>query len=96
MFFKGSRYANVPNLEHRMADGRIVRFKARRLIPPTPGMAKHLVDDGERIDHIAFQHFRDPERFWRLCDANFVVHPEELVDSPGRLIDIPSPEADGG
>jgi hypothetical protein len=92
VFFKGSRYADVPTLEHRLADGRIVRYKARRIIPPTPGLVHHVVDEGERVDHIAFRHLGDPERFWRVCDANRTVHPEELVERPGRRIDVPTPE----
>jgi hypothetical protein len=92
VFFKGSRYQDVPTLEHEAADGRVIRYKARRIIPPTPGVGKHLVDEGERLDHVAFAHYRDPERFWRLCDANLALHPEELLARPGRLLDVPPSE----
>jgi hypothetical protein len=92
MFFKGSRYEDVPTLEHDAVDGRIIRYKARRIIPPTPGLTRHVVDEGERLDHVAFEHFRDPERFWRLCDANIVIHPDDLTVSPGRVIDVPTSE----
>jgi hypothetical protein len=92
VFFKGSRYAEVPTLEYHAADGRVIPYTARRIIPPTPGLVQHIVDDGERPDHIAFEHFRDPERFWRLCDANLTMHPEELVQQPGRVIDVPASE----
>lgn len=92
MFFRGSRYEHVPTLEHETGDGRVIRYKARRLIPPTPGVATHRVDDGERPDHIAYAHFRDPERFWRLADANRVIHPDELTARPGRIIDVPTAE----
>jgi hypothetical protein len=92
MFFRGSRYQDVPTLDHQGVDGRVIRYKALRCIPPTPGIARHIVDEGERSDHIAFEHFRDPERFWRLADANLVIHPETLVDEPGRVIDVPASE----
>jgi hypothetical protein len=92
MFFKGSRYQDTPALDHEADDGRIIRYKALRLIPPTDGISKHVVDDGERLDHIAFDQYRDPERFWRLCDANLAVHPAELTARPGRIIDVPASE----
>lgn len=92
MFFKGSRYEDVPTLEHLARDGRVIRYKARRIVPPAPGITNHIVDEGERLDHIAFQHYRDPERFWRVADSNGVIHPEELLTQPGRIIDIPSSE----
>ena len=92
MFFKGSRYEQVPTLEHTAADGRVIRYKAVRPIPPTPALGRHVVEEGERLDHIAFQHYRDAERFWRLCDANLVVWPDDLTAPPGRVIDIPAAE----
>lgn len=92
MFFRGSRYQNVPVLEYEASDGRIIRYKARRVIPPTPELTQHVVDDAERLDHIAFEHFRDSERFWRLTDANLAVHPESLIEKPGRILDVPSSE----
>lgn len=91
MFFKGSRYEQVPTREHRTDDGRIVRYKELRRITPTPGLTKHVVDDGERLDHIAFDAYRDPKRFWIICDANLAVDPRELTRDPGRILDIPGP-----
>lgn len=92
MFFRGSRYEHVATVTHEMPDGRVVSYKAVREIPPTPALGRHLVDEGERLDHIAFHHLRDPERFWRICDANTVVWPHELTDRPGHIIDIPAVE----
>lgn len=92
MFFKRSRYEEVPTLEYRAWGGRVIRYKARRIIPPTRGITQHIVDDGERLDRIAFEHYRDPERFWRLADCNLSIHPEELTTRPGRVIDVPASE----
>lgn len=88
MFFRGSRYEQVPTREHRTSDGRIVRYKALRRIPDTTGLTQHVVKEGERLDHIAFDAYRDPERFWVICDANGAVHPDEVTERPGRVIDI--------
>jgi hypothetical protein len=92
VFFKGSRYEQVPTLDHTAADGRIIRYKAVRPIPATPPLGRHIVDEGERLDHIAFQHYRDAERYWRICDANLTVWPDELIAQSGRVIDIPASE----
>ena len=92
MFFKGSRYEQVPTLDYTAADGRIIRYKAVRVIPPTPALGRHIVDEGERLDHIAFQHYRDAERFWRIGDANLTVWPENLTAESGRVIAIPASE----
>jgi hypothetical protein len=92
MFFRGSRYEQVPTLTHEMPDGRVVPYKAVRGIPAAPAQGHHVVDEGERLDQIAFEHFRDAERFWRICDANTVVWPDELAARAGRIIDIPAAE----
>ena len=26
--------------------------------------------DGDRLDLISYRFYRDPEQFWRICDAN--------------------------
>jgi hypothetical protein len=92
MFFKGSRYEKVGEVEHVDREGRTVRYKKVRFIPPTRAQAGHEVQDGERLDHIAYRHFRDSERFWRICDANLALWPSDLVARPGRIIDIPASE----
>ncbi len=94
MFFRGSRYERVPTKDYEAADGRVIRYKALRPIPDTPGLTRHRVDEGERLDHIAFAAFRDPERFWRIADANLAIDARDLTAEPGRVIDIP--ESEGG
>ncbi|MGH7229842.1 MAG: LysM domain-containing protein, partial [Nitrospiraceae bacterium] len=34
----------------------------------------------------------DPEQFWRLCDANAAMRPEELTGIIGRVLRITLPE----
>lgn len=92
MFFKGSRYAKVGDLTGKDAAGREVRYKKVRLMPPTPATTGHIVHQGERLDHIANRYYRDPERYWRICDANLVLWPDELVEQAGRIILIPPSE----
>jgi hypothetical protein len=91
MFFRGSRYEKVG--EEEIADGgRVIRYKRIRFIPQTRALGGHLVGAGERLDHIAYRYFRDPERFWRICDANHVLWPDDLIAQPGRTILIPASE----
>ena len=92
MFFKGSRYADVD--EHEITDdqGRVVRYKGMRFIPETPARMGHRVAQGERLDHIAHRYYQDAERFWRVCDANRAMWPDDLVAEPGEVILIPPSE----
>lgn len=92
MFFKGSRYAGVGQLEITDPQGRVMRYKKLRFIPETPGQRTHTVSQGERLDLLAHQYLGDPERFWRICDANRAMWPDDLVSRPGSTILIPSPE----
>lgn len=89
MFFKGSRYADVK--EHQITDlrGRKLRYKMIRFIPATRGRLGHRVAAQERLDHIAHRYYRDPELFWRICDANRALWPDELTAKTGRILAIP-------
>ncbi len=89
MFFKGSRYADIA--EHEISDprGRVIQYKGIRFIPPTPGRLGHRTVDGERLDHIAYRYYRDPELFWRICDANRALWPGDLNTETGRILAIP-------
>ena len=92
MFFKGSRYEKVG--EQKLTDdkGRQLRYKEIRFIPETKPQMAHAVLQGERLDHIAQRHYHDPERFWRICDANTAMWPDDLVAKAGHKILIPASE----
>ena len=53
MFFKGSRYENVATDRITDAQGQVIRYKKVRFIPDTPARAASVVNQGERLDHIA-------------------------------------------
>lgn len=89
MFFKGTRYENVATAEVTDADGRKITYKRIRFIPETPATQQHTVAQGERLDLIAHGYYQDPELFWRICDANKAMVPDDLVAEPGRKILIP-------
>lgn len=91
MFFRGSRYEAVGEATHAMPDGRVVRYKLVRFIPPTRAQSLHRVDPADRLDLLAWERFRDPERFWRICDANGALWPDDLLE-PGSVLLIPASE----
>jgi hypothetical protein len=92
MFFKGSRYEHVSEYEIKDNKGRMIRYKGVRPIPTTKTQHIHQVRQGESLGLIAHAYFRDPERFWRICDANREMWPDDLVVQTGRRIRIPPPE----
>lgn len=98
MFEKTSRYYSLEDasLEVREADGsvRTIAYKRRRFVPRAAtltSIAEHTISDGERLDVITARYLGDPTQFWRVCDANDAMHPEELTDEPGEIIAIPFP-----
>jgi hypothetical protein len=92
VFFKGSRYAGVGTGVVAGEDGRLRRYKKTRFIrQPRPGRL-HPVSQQDRLDLIAHAHLHDAERFWRVCDLNFALWPDDLLAVPGRTIAIPTGE----
>lgn len=88
MIFQGSRYAKVAVEMVTDRFGRTHRALAIRVVPPTPSVFRHLVSETDRLDLIAFQYYGKPDRFWRICDGNTAMQPEELLQ-PGRPLLIP-------
>ncbi len=91
MFFKGSRYEKVDTSQIKDARGRPVNYKKIRFIPATGGVIGYSIHQGDRLDQIANLSFRDPQRFWRICDANGAMWPDdELI--VGDTLEIPPSE----
>jgi hypothetical protein len=98
MFDATSRYAPIGTDTIKVAgpDGvqRERRFVRRRFTPSTDGqtiLVEHSVREGERLDNITARYLGDPTQFWRICDANNVQRPQELTETPGRVIQIAAP-----
>jgi hypothetical protein len=91
MFFKGSRYEKVATNTITDASGTVIVYKKIRFIPLTDGIAGYSVKQGERLDQIANRIFRDPQRFWRICDANTAMWPDDLT-VVARTLEIPPAE----
>ena len=87
-----SRYHNIETAKRVIADGREVIYLQRRFLPPALDdgvLIEHTVSQAERLDNITARHLGDPEQFWRLCDANNAMHPDELTAEIGRRLRIP-------
>lgn len=89
MFFKGSRYEKVKDAQINTAEGRIINYKAIRFIPETKAIQMHTVSQGDRLDLISQKYYKDPLLFWRICDANITMLPDELLEETGTRILIP-------
>ena len=67
----------------------------RRRFIPAPGsltiVARHVASALDRPDLLGAKYFGDALLYWRIADANAVVDPNELTDTPGRRVDIPLP-----
>jgi hypothetical protein len=92
-FAQQSRYSGVPLalLQLRPGDPGVV-YVSRRFIP-APGTltlaGRHVVVSLDRPDSLAAKYYGDPLLYWRIADANAVVDPNELTDTPGRRLNIP-------
>jgi hypothetical protein len=87
MFERGSRYERVPEAVYVDAAGREHPYALLRELPrDAPALQVHELADGERLDLVAHRYFGDPEQFWRICDANRALRPQDL-EAPGlRLL----------
>ena len=95
MFFRGSRYEPIPEAEWQAADGRVLRYKRRRVVPEVTAPLGIVVRPGDRPDLLAYRALGDPELFWMLCDANQEPRPARLTATPGATVGVPGPEAGG-
>ncbi len=97
MFEPTSRYYNIETVKMTVGDDedqRVISCKRRRIIPSGETMTtlvEHTVVEGDRLDNLAARYVGDPEQFWRICDANDVLRPEELTEEIGWTIKIAIP-----
>ncbi len=94
-FAPTSRYHGLPVATLERDDGRTVAYLTRRFAPQPSSFVlvrEHVVTEGERLDQLAFRYLGDPEQYWRLCDANGAVRPDELVETVGARLRVTLPE----
>jgi hypothetical protein len=95
LFPTTSRHSGIGATTLETADGKAIAYLRRRFAPQPERLAllrEHIVTEGERLDHLAAQYLGDPEQFWRICDANGAMRPDELTEAAGRTLRITLPE----
>lgn len=88
MIDKSSRYAGTGTYAAVDASEESIEGLELRSIPQVHGVFFHTVREGERLDHLAQRYFRDPRRFWKICDASDELDPFEVL-VPGHSVLIP-------
>jgi hypothetical protein len=95
MFEPTSRYITIETAQLTTPDGRVVSYKRRRFLPQgkdLPLLGEVTVGSGERLDVLTARALDDPEQFWRICDANDAMRPDELTAEPGRTLRVSLPQ----
>lgn len=101
-FPPNSRYAGVETATRESASGTAQIYLRRRFLPQPERFSLlrlHTVVQGDRLDNVTAQYLGDPEQFWRICDANRALRPDELTEQPeniGRTLRIALPEGLAG
>jgi len=94
-FATTSRYYGLASVTWARSDGVEIRYVTRRFVPPPKRLATlrdHVVAEGDRLDNLAALYLGDPEQYWRLCDANRTMRPDELTETVGSRLRIGLPE----
>jgi hypothetical protein len=94
-FAPTSRYYGVVTVTLVTLDGKSVVYLRRRFVPPPERfelLQEHVVKEGDRLDNLGAIYVGDPEQFWRLCDANGAIRPDELTEETGRRLRVTLPE----
>ena len=96
-----SRYYASSTQQYTAPNGQGVTYLARRFTP-APGapnfatVARHTVQQGDRLDLLAAKYLGDPLLYWLLCDANGGLDPDALVTTPGSTLNITMPQGISG
>jgi hypothetical protein len=95
LFPPTSRYHGIETAKLEIATGQTVVYLRRRFVPSPERFSllqEHTVVQGDRLDNVTAQYVGDPEQFWRICDANGAIRPNELTETVGRKLRITLPE----
>jgi nucleoid-associated protein YgaU len=99
LFASTSRYYGIDTDTFQQPGQLPIVYVQRRFVPPPENfqvIEDYTVVKGDRLDNIAGQYSGDPTLFWRICDANRAMRPEELTETIGEQIKITLPEGIAG
>ena len=88
MFTKLSRYRTLPDVVTIDAKGRRLASKSLRPLPEVAGTFLHTLQSADRLDHLAYQYYKQPRKWWRICDANpAFLSPQALLGNEPIVAD---------
>jgi len=67
----------------------LVDFELRE-IPPTDGVLRLTATATDRLDLLAHRFYRDPTKFWRICDASDHLDPTDVVATNAVVVIPPN------
>lgn len=88
MFLKKSRYAKTETVSVDDAKNRPVQAIRLRRLPNTAGVDT-LIDNSHKLDVMSKQQYKDGSKFWHIADANTELEANDLVETIGRVINVP-------
>lgn len=88
MIDRKSRYRSTPIVTVTDSRGVTYPLIGFRETPATTAALVVTPTDSDRLDHLAWRFYRDPTRFWRLCDASPQLDPFDVL-VPGDPMPIP-------
>lgn len=88
MIERKSRYKSTPVLTVNDGRGGTQPLLDLRETPTTTAVLQFTPTDSDRLDLLASRYYRDPTRFWRICDASSRLDPFDVV-APGEPMPIP-------
>ncbi len=88
MIDRKSRYRTTPVLTVDDGRGATHSLLDLRETPQTAAVLQITPSDSDRLDLLAWRYYRDPTRFWRICDACSELDPLDVV-APGDPLPIP-------
>lgn len=89
MIDRKSRYKNTPVLAVDDGQGAPHPLLDLRETPATSGVLAVTPTESDRLDLLAWRFYRDPTRFWRICDASSELDPFDVL-WPGEPLVIPA------
>ena len=95
LFLPESRYYGIASVQMTNPDGTTLVYLRRRFLPQPEQLSllqEHSIVEGDRLDNLAAQYIGDPTQYWRICDANGAMRPDELIETIGRRLRITLPE----
>ncbi len=87
---KSSRYARTPIVTVTTPDGESAEMIGLRRCDATTGVFYVVPNDADRLDLLAHRYYRDPLRFWQICDASPEMDPLDVVTSGEPLLIPPN------